>query len=300
MRFLAAYIMRGRNQAIAAICGLAIASLFIPPFSLLSSALFALVILRKGGKDGLWVLLFAVLALGLGCIALTGSAVQGLAYGLLLWLPILPVAVVLRDSRSLAWAMDVALGLGLTVVVGIYALVADPAALWRERLQVFLQALAENAPEEFDAVAYGKVMDVLSHYFTGMIVGSWVLSILLGLLIARWLQSMLFNPGGFGLEFLALRLHAPVVYAGLACILAGLLLAGGSFAEFAWNLNGIFLVLFTLGGFSILHAVMGGKGLKMLIIYLALLFIPKWLLPPIALLGMSDLWVDWRKYAIKP
>jgi uncharacterized protein YybS (DUF2232 family) len=90
-----------------------------------------------------------------------------------------------------------------------------------------------------------------------------------------------------------------VVYAGLAGILAGLLLAGGSFAEFVWNLNGIFLVLFTLGGFSILHAVMGGKGLKMFIIYLALLFIPKWLLPPIALLGMSDLWVDWRKYAIK-
>jgi hypothetical protein len=299
MRFLATYIMRGKNQAIAAICGLAIASLFIPPFSLLSSALFALVVLRKGGKEGWWVLLFAVLALGLGSTVLAGNPMQGLGYGLLLWLPILPVAVVLRDSRSLAWAMDVAIGLGLTVVVGVYALVADPAALWRERLQVFVQALAENAPEDFDAVAYGKVMDLMSHYFTGMIVGSWVLSILLGLLIARWLQSMLFNPGGFGLEFVALRLHPPLVYAGSACILAGLLFSGGGFAEFAWNLNAVFLVLFTLGGFSILHAVIGGKGLKMLIIYLALLFIPKWLLPPIALLGMSDLWVDWRKYAIK-
>ena len=153
MRFLATYIMRGKNQAIVAICGFAIASLFLPPLSLLSSALFALVILRKGGKEGLWVLLFAVLALGLGGIALTGNAVQGLAYGLLLWLPILPVAVILRDSRSLAWAMDAALGLGLAVVIGVYAFVGDPAALWRERLQVFVQALAENAPENFDAVA---------------------------------------------------------------------------------------------------------------------------------------------------
>ena len=297
MRFFANYTLRGWYQALIAICGFAIASLFLPPVSLISSALFALVVLRKGGMEGGWVLLPAVLSLGLGGSLLMGNAAQGMGYGLLLWLPILPVAVVLRESRSLAWALEVSLGLGLAVVAGVYALVDDPAAWWRERIQGFMQAMSENAPEGFDSAVFAKAMDAFSHYMTGTVVGGSVLSLILGLSIARWLQSILFNPGGFGREFAALRFHPPVVYVGLVSILVGLVLGDGMIAEFTWNMNGLFLILFTLGGFSIIHAILGGKGLWVFAIYLALLFIPKWLIPPIALLGISDLWVDWRNYA---
>ena len=62
MRFIAAYAMRGRYQALIAISAFAILSLFLPPISLLSSALFALVVLRKGWNEGFWVLAFGVLA----------------------------------------------------------------------------------------------------------------------------------------------------------------------------------------------------------------------------------------------
>ncbi len=301
MRFIADYAMRGRYQALVAICGFAIASLLIPPLSLLSSALYALVVLRKGGGEGSWVLLFAVLALGTGSALQTGNPVQGVSYGLLLWGPTWPVAVVLRESRSLTLAMETALGLGLSAVLGVYAVVSNPAALWREKMQLFLQALSQNNPEEFDPVEFGKAMDVFSHYLTGLVVGGSLLSLVLGLFIARWLQANLFNPGGFGREFVELRMHPPVVYLGLACISAGVLLGEGNLEEIAWNLNGVFFVLFILTGFSILHAIiLGGKGFLTLFIYLALIFILimlKWLLLLVAFLGISDPWLDWRKVA---
>ena len=299
MRFIAAYTMRGRYQALVAICGLAIASLLIPPLSLFSSALYALVVLRKGSGEGAWVLLFALLALGAGSALQTGNPAQGISYGLLLWGPSWPVAVVLRESRSLTLAMETALGMGLCVVLGVYAVVSDPAALWRENMQLFLQALSQNAPEDFDPVKFGNAMDIFSHYLTGTVVGGSLLSLILGLFIARWLQANLYNPGGFGREFSQLRLHKPVVYLGLAFISAGLLLKEGNLAEIAWNLNGVFLVLFILAGFSILHAVLlGRKGFLTFVIYLAIFFILimlKWLLLLVAFLGISDPWLDWRK-----
>ena len=299
MQFIAVYALRGRYQALFAICGFAIASLLIPPLSLFSSALYALVVLRKGGGEGSWVLLFALLALGAGSALQIGNPMQGISYGLLLWGPSWPVAVVLRESRSLTLAMETALGLGLSTVLCVYAVVSDPAALWQEKMQLFLQALSQNTTEDFDPVKFGNAMDIFSHYLTGLVVGGSLLSLILGLFIARWLQANLFNPGGFGREFSELRLHRPAVYLGLAFISAGILLGEGKLAEIAWNLNGVFIVLFILAGFSILHAVLlGGRGGLTLIIYLALfliLIMLKWLLLLIAFLGISDPWLDWRK-----
>jgi len=294
MRSLAAFVMRGRFQALAAICGLALASLALPPLSLLSSALLALVALRQGAMESAWVLALALLGLGLGGVLLAGDALDALLYGALLWLPVWPMALLLRATRRLEWALEAATGLGLLAVFGVYLLADNPAALWRERAQLFVQPMLDNAPADFDATNLAKALDLFSHYLTGVMAGGSAMSVMLGLLIARWQQAVLFNPGGFRAEFVALRLHTGVAYAALACLVAGMLGSGG-LAEFAWNLNIVFLMLCTLGGFSVLHAVLGGKGFWMAGIYVALLIIPQFLLPSVALLGLSDAWLDWRK-----
>ena len=296
MRFLAAFAMRGRLQALVAICGLAFASLALPPLSLLSSALLALVALRLGAKESGWVLLLALLALGLGGVLLTGNAMESVLYGAILWLPVWPMALVLRETRRLEWSMEASAGLGLLAVLGVYLLVDDPVALWRERLQFFTQPMLDNASADLDTVTLAKALDSLSHYLTGAMAGGSVMSVILSVLIARWQQAVLFNPGGFRSEFVALRLHAGVAYAALACIAAGML-GSGVFAEIAWNLNIVLLMLFTIGGFSILHAILGSKSFWIAGIYVALIIMPQFLLPPVALLGLSDPWLDWRKYS---
>jgi hypothetical protein len=56
----------------------------------------------------------------------------------------------------------------------------------------------------------------------------------------------------------------------------------------------LFLALFLACGFSILHALLAGKGFWLAGFYLGLFFIPQLLLP-IACLGASDVWLHWRK-----
>jgi uncharacterized protein YybS (DUF2232 family) len=75
------------------------------------------------------------------------------------------------------------------------------------------------------------------------------------------------------------------------------MLGGGLVAEIAWNLNIVFLMLYTLGGFAIVHALLGGKSFWIAGAYLALVVMPQFLIPPVALLGLSDAWLDWRKHA---
>ncbi|MFM8333527.1 MAG: hypothetical protein ACKN9T_17760 [Candidatus Methylumidiphilus sp.] len=296
MRSLAFFAMAGRPQAIFAICGLGLASLLLPPLGLFSTALVALVALRKGAGETAWTLALALALTGLAGVLLSHNAGAAVAYGLLLWLPVWPLAAVLRASRRLDLALASAVGLGVAAVLLAYGLVDDSAALWREHLQVFVQPMLENAPADFDAAATAKVLDALSHYATGMAVAGSVMSALLALLIARWQQAALYNPGGFRSEFVALRLSAGLVFAALGGMALGSL-AGGALAEIAWNASTVFFVPFIIGGFAVLHALLGGKSFWIVGVYLALFIMPQLLLPAIALLGASDPWLDWRKLA---
>lgn len=291
---MAAFALRGRFQALAVICGLAVASLMFPPLSLFSSAALALVALRHGAKESAWVLLLALLSLGLGGVLLAGDASAAAVYGLLLWLPVWPAALLLRASRRLEWALEAATGLGLVAVFGAYLLVDDPVGLWRERLREFVRSMLENAPPDFDPASLAQVPDLFAPYLTGAMAGGSVMSVILALLIARWQQAVLFNPGGFRREFVGMRLHAGLAYAALACFAAGML-GGGVLAEIAWNLCIVFLMLYTIGGFSVLHALLGGKTFWVVGVYIALLVMPQFVLPPTVLLGFSDAWLDWRK-----
>ena len=62
MQFLAAYIMKGRMQAMTVAAALALLSLVFPPASIVRSASVALVTLRRGATEGLYVLVCACIA----------------------------------------------------------------------------------------------------------------------------------------------------------------------------------------------------------------------------------------------
>ena len=97
MNFLAAYIMRGRMQAMMVASSLALLSLILPPVSIVSSASVALVTLRRGANEGLFVLVCACLSAALLGFFLFGNFQFALLYGLVLWLPIWVISIVLRE-----------------------------------------------------------------------------------------------------------------------------------------------------------------------------------------------------------
>lgn len=291
---LAAYALNGLLPATLVVLGYAGLSLVLPIIGLFSSATVALIALRRGLGNSLQVLLAAGATLALLGLAITGSGVVALTYGALLWLPCWLLALILRETGALRSALEGGALLALIVVLGVYATVDEPAAMWVERLQSFFAQLSDRMPEDEIGRAQ-QISGWIAPYLTGMIAGGSAGSVFLSLFLARWWQACLFNPGGFGDEFTHLRYHRVAHYAAVALAVIGSA-AGGLTAELAWNLLLVLSVLFIVLGLAIVHRMLAAKTNRrfwLAGLYLLAMFVPQTLLP-VALLGVSDIWIDWR------
>lgn len=295
MQFLAAYIMKGRFQAMTVASVLALLSLAFPPASIVSSASVALVTLRRGGKEGLYVLLSACLAAAILSVFLKIGYQFALLYGLVLWVPIWLISIVLREGRHLGVAIEIAVLLGIVAVLGFYLYQGQPAEVWRGVLEVMMQPMLD-ARHDVPVEQVKHSIQVFAHFMTGAIAAGSVYGLLFGLFLARWWQAALYNPGGFRTEFLTLRGHAKLAIATILLV-AIAALTSGILAEVCWNMVLVLLVLYTFIGTATLHAcfsVMKGSRLMVPLLYLTLVLIPH-VMVIIALCGLTDNWLDLRK-----
>ncbi len=281
-----------------AVTVLAVLSLLFPPLSLLSSAGVALITLRKGWSDGGSIVLISGILIAVLGGLLFGGYLFVLGYGLVLWVPVWLIAILLRETGRFAFTTETAVLLGVLSVLAIYAAVPDPAALWQSRVDQIIEPLIEHATSDIDASPLMERISRISHYMTGIMVCGTLVSVLLGLFLGRWWQAVVFNPGGFGSEFLGLRPHGWIASVGVLMIVAAAL-SGGRFSEMVWNMILPMFVLFTMAGVAVLHAVIGhskAKRVLLLLMYFTMLFIPHVLLL-IAVVGLTDTWIDWRARA---
>lgn len=295
MDFLATYIMRGRLQAIIAASSLALLSLIFPPVSVVSVAAVALVTLRLGATEGLYVLGCAGLATGLlGWFLLGGGIFQfALLYAVVFWLPIWLNAIVLRESRHLSLAVELAAFLGAVGVAIAYISNPDLASVWNGMLT---QMIPLNLPPDAPVDEVKHTFSILSHYTTGMMASVLVLALLLGLFLGRWWQANLYNPGGFRAEYLSLRIQ-PRLAIGSLLIVAFALATSGIVAETAWNIVILFFFLCSVMGTAVLHTLFASMKLARFtvpMLYITLVLIPHAFLL-VALVGLADAWLDLRK-----
>ncbi len=278
-----------------AISSFALLSLMIPPVSLFSSAGIALVVLRKGFAEGMVVMLGAAVAIALLGLLVTGNMLVVTGYGLLLWLPIILIALALRESGQLTFAVEITVIVGVFVVGAVYLLLPDPAAVWNERLQATIEAVLQSGIANENQAIIKENIEKMSRFMTGLVAAGSIASLMFGLLLARWWQAKLYNPGGFRSEFLGLRPRKSLAFAGLAFVLIASM-ASADLRETAWNLVITLTVLYLIVGVSVLHRIISGTKAKQLLLtvfYLVIVFIPHALLP-VVLIGFSDAWVDWR------
>ena len=186
MRKLAQYTMRGNKQATM----VAVLFAIIPVLFWISAALVALVILRKGYREGaqvfIWSLLPAIAWWSNGdpTPALTLIGAAGLAS-------------VLRYSASWAYVLVASL---------VAAVVSMPilASYLQDVMMAFAEAgiqleAQQKLPENVDKELLQTLMEG--------VLGAVHMAILLAcVVLARWWQAALFNPGGFQTEFHQLRL----------------------------------------------------------------------------------------------
>ncbi len=300
MQFLARFIMKGRLQAMTVAATLALLSLPFPPASIVSSAAVALVTLRRGGNEGLYVLACACVAAAI-LSSLLGIGYQfARMYAAVLWTPVWLIAMVLREGRKLATAIEIAVVLGVAGVLGFYWLQPQPVQMWSEVLSVMIQPVLDANPDvPAEQVKQSTLM--FAHFMTGAIAAGTVYGLLFGLFLARWWQAALYNPGGFRTEFLALKGHTQLVLASLL-ILATATLTSGMLAELCWNMIVVLFVLYTFIGTAVLHGVFASmkSGRFMVpILYITLLLIPHVMII-IALCGLADNWLNLRKNISNP
>lgn len=248
--------MRGRAQA----CLVALLGVLVP---LIGPAAVGLVTLRKGSVEGALVALWASLPFVVSYFAGQSSPFVAVM-SILALANTLIVANVLRGtaSWSLALVSDVCVAVGLVVVAGV---------VFRTDLGVMMTDLTELFVSVSEQLEKDYVMPDTSSVLAWV---AWMtaFSALLGVVVARWWQALLFNPGGFQQEFQGIRLESKV---GLGCLLL-VILGFTLLSEFQFWLQLASIPLIVCG-LSLLHytaKVKKAGGYWLVLMYLGLFLGP--------------------------
>lgn len=280
MMGLARYVMRGRLQALL----VAVAGAGTLLFSWVSAAAIALVAMRRGPAAGLWLLLWAILPAG-AVLAMSGDSGP-----LSLLVGTTALALVLRATVSLPMAVLMVVPVGLATGALTLALggpLLDQVVAFFDQFLASLEQQMEASGQAVTALPRPTPLQV-----GGMLGAANGLLSVLCLLLARWWQAGLYNPGGFGAEFRALY-YPPA--AAAAMLLGALALAGMGLEYRPWAVIVTLPLMFA--GLGLLHAWVArrGKGRGLLVgFYLAWILFD---LVKLAVVGLAvaDSWLRWRQ-----
>lgn len=277
MRAIAEFVMRGRPHAV----GATLISTSLPLLNWLGSAMVGLVILRKGPVEGLIVLMWALMPLGItlyligdpsSVIALLGTAI--LAYVLRVtvsWEITLAVAVVVSAFGSLVFELTA----------------TDVVAVIVEWYMEYMRQLAGQL-QQTGELSFAEAKNSILGFFA---IGQ-AYAMLAFLVLARWWQSELYNPGAFGKEFHQIRI-SPV----LSTTLVFMMLFCFVFSEQLGRWIPLLTVPLIVSALAFVHWVMGTRKLSgnwVFGFYLLLLLLFQVMYPLLASLALVDSWFNLR------
>ena len=266
--------MRGRSYAI----GTSMTCAIVPLLSWLSTAIVSLVVLRKGALEGALVLLWTLLPLGAilyffgqpdpsPVTALIGTAIMAYVLRVTVsWELTFAIAIVLSAAGSLVFqytAADV-----LVLIVEVYIDYTK---------QLSVEMTYEAAEKQ-----------IVGLYATGK-----AYAMLALLVLARWWQSQLYNPGGFQKEFHDIRI-TPI----LSTVLVSLMLVCFVFKDQLGAWLPLLTVPLAVSGIAIVHWVVSYREMSvywLTFAYLFLLFFLQLAYPMLAALALMDSYLNIRQ-----
>lgn len=275
---LARFAMISRVNAGVLVAGLAA----LPMLYALSAALVALVTLRRGTTEGTWVLLFS-LAGGLVAWQWSGLVVP------LLVLPITAVlAMVMRQTQDWRTTLIVAAVLGLVLAFGMQLTLGDRFDPLISQLQV---TVAGNDPSQ----RAWQMLEAVKPDAAYLVMAAELFEALLCLVLARYWQAGLYNPGGLRAEFHQLRINDRALWVLLA------MLAVAYWVKPAAML--LLLLPLFFAGAALMHGVvakakLGGQWL--VAFYLGTVLFNQFMLPLLVLAAIADGVFDFRALLVKP
>jgi hypothetical protein len=294
--FLARFILKGQSQAALVAATMAILGMLVPPAAWLSAAAIVLVTLVNGPQRGLITTGLALLGTAVFSYLIFSAPQIAVIFVLLAWLPAWLVAMLLRQTVSLAFSLQVLGAMTLLAVVMIYALYPNFGELWREPLDIMVTQLAQQS-EEFSLQELKQTEEWLIEFLPGLFASSLMFGTMLSLFIGRWWQAVFYNPGGFAEEFQSLNLGKTSAVIALALMLMAVVIDN----VFTFSLATVVFVLYSIQGLSLLHAVVKKRQVSaswLFVFYMVMFFIPHLVLLMV-FAGITDPWLDIRRRTAK-
>jgi hypothetical protein len=240
------------------------------------------------------VLLLATAMVVVARLALDGQALPMLVLSLVVWLPAWLMAINLARTRQQALPLLMVAMLVAAYAIAVRLAVGDMAAFWSQRLQPLFDLVARDSGTQFSAE---QIALVAGQVHTWSLVAMFSM-LVATVLVARWWQAALFNPGGFGTEFRELCLpRVALFFAALVSAAVTLLALSGSELRLAGDAFVIVVILFAFQGLAVIHSRARLVALAsgwMTGMYVLLVLTPQIVGPILAAAGVADSLADFR------
>lgn len=281
MRAMANFIMRGRVQATLVVVGCAA----LPLLFWLSAAAGCLVLLRRGVSDAAGILAWALL-----------PALVWWYFGeprtLMVLLGSVGLAALLRASESWVRVLLVSVALGLLYAVVLGAVFREPIEAIALELQKLLPLVLDGIYQQLSVDERARLGSMIAPVLYGLIAALMQIVSVLALILGRYWQALLYNPGGFGREFRSIRLPRVPALVLLVCMLLG-----PSFGPQMAMLTPLCSVPLVFAGLALIHGLVAEKHLAkfwLVGVYVTLLMFMQLLYPLLVLLAIVDSLIDFR------
>jgi hypothetical protein len=277
MRALAELIMRGRMQATLVV----VSSAALPLLFWLSAAASSLVLLRRGVNDALGIVVWALL-----------PALAWWYFGeprtLMVTLGTLVLAIVLRSSASWPRTLMVSVAVGLIYGLLLTMVFGESLRALASEFEKFLPQLLGSNYEQLSTSDRAQLAGLLASVLTGLMAALLQLVTVLSLMLGRYWQAALYNPGGFGAEFRALKL--PMSFTVL--LLIGMLLGPNLGYQMAM-LTPICSVPLAFAGLAVIHGL-GFSRFWLAGLYVVIVLFLHVIYPLLVVLAIVDSLIDFR------
>lgn len=290
MLAIAKYSMKGPSQAIIAVCLFAALSVWVAPLGIFVGAIIALVTLKVSVTEGFKTLVWGVTSHVLLTVMISGAYWPAIISVLEYMLPVWLMSIVLRQTNSLASALQTAMimtGLG---ILGFHLMIPNPAEWWLALFNQHAVPILEAAEIVYQSDIVAEMVKMVTMLLAVFAVILWFSILTVG----RWWQSELYNPGQFKIDFYQLKLSKSTAY--IAILLAVLGLVSGQSVGLVYDLSGIVIVGLMFQGLAIAHQTVAIKQLHtawLAGLYFLLFLFPQTMLI-LATIGLVDTWVDFR------
>lgn len=285
---------------------LSVALLGMIPFFHLFGLLFMLVItLRTGAREG-----FVLACIVSACTAVLSlfvlhhapkEVILPLFNPFLLW----GLAVILYHSASWQRVIQLLTLVGLAIVfwIGYFYphLVATYAKAWIDTFTTYLHQLAQVHPSLVNRVPaedWQRAIALLGSFSLGFRPLAFVTAGLLSLLLARFIQAALYNPGGLKKELY----HWHLGYGTAGFITLMWMAAYFYTTPILMGMVPVLMLPLLCNGFSLVHCLTAGYKHQLIVLvvfYACVLLLLQQLLLFVLLLGYVDCFINFRKYMKK-